>query len=56
MLHAIQQAHYVKGLKVADFNVLKALAISIDIPVDEFESRYQETIDNQLDQHIQQSQ
>lgn len=55
MLHAIQQAHYVKGLKVADIEVLKALAISIEIPVDEFVSCYQETLKNQLDQHIQRS-
>lgn len=53
MLHAIQQAHFVKGLKVADAAVLKELANAIAIPVDEFESRYQEAINNQLDEHIQ---
>ncbi|GAA0406898.1 DsbA family protein [Cocleimonas flava] len=55
MLHAIQQAHYVKGLKVADVEVLKALARDIEIPVDEFERVFEDVINNQVDAHIQQS-
>lgn len=40
LLHRMQQAHYVQGLRIADTAVLRALAVDIGLDADAFDAAY----------------
>lgn len=55
MLARIQRAHYVEGRRVADEQVLQAVAVELGLDAALFEAAYGELVGTPTDEHIAQS-
>ena len=52
MIHAVQQAHYVEGRRIADLDVLRDLASRIGLEIDEFNEAYKRLRGSATQEHI----